>query len=248
MGFEHFRVIEWMALSSAIHARDGWIAWAGDVSPVSDSPCRIEPPPTPLPPILRRRVTPVGQLALRAAQCLERPVDGPRVILCSRHGEFSRTLGLIEAVVAGEATSPAEFTLSVHHALAGLLSIAQRNMAGHTAIAAGPDTFGCGMLEALSCLAAQPEHAVLLIYYDEALPGFYAELEDSSREAEFALALLLSSAACEGDLTLTTTPATASAGVAAAQQAKDFLSFLLTGRVELLSPGERMNWHWRRAA
>jgi Beta-ketoacyl synthase, N-terminal domain len=154
MRYVPFRVIAWMALSSAIQTRQGWTAWAAGASRDIAASGQVETVSTTPPPILRRRVTSVGQLALRAAYCLEQPADEPRVILCSRHGEFSRTLGLIQTVAAGEATSPAEFTLSVHHGLAGLLSIAHRNMAGHTAIAAGPDTFGCGMLEALGCLAA----------------------------------------------------------------------------------------------
>jgi hypothetical protein len=240
-----FRVLDWIALSNAIGARDGWTAWACGVSQVSGSSAQIEPAATALPPILRRRITPIGQMASRVAHHLAKSVYEARYILCSRHGEFSRTLGLIQSAVAGEPMSPADFTLSVHHALAGLLSIACKNMAGHTAIAAGRDTFGCGVLEALGCLAAQPKRPVLLIYYDATLPGAYAELEDPSGEAEFALALLLSSG---GDLTLTPTPAAAPIRVAATEQAKQFLSFLLTRRAELVSRGERMDWRWRRAA
>lgn len=141
-----------------------------------------------------------------------------------------------------------DFTLSVHHALVGLLSIVANNMAGHTAIAAGRDTFGCAMLEALGCLANEPQQPVLLIYYDSPLPKPYAELDDPAGEKEFALSLLLSSGTGDGDLTLTATPASEPAGVAAIQQAKQFLWFFLTRRAELMSRGERMNWHWRRAA
>lgn len=184
-----FRVVEWMALSHELQARHDWAAWAASVSPQAGASAKIDSAAVNLPQILRRRITPVGQMALRAATCVATEASEPRVILCSRHGEFSRTLRLIAAVASGEPTSPAEFTLSVHNGLAGLLSIAHGNMAGHTAIAARRDTFGCGMLEALGCLAAQPEKPVLLIYYDEALPGPYAELDDTPRESEFALAL-----------------------------------------------------------
>lgn len=243
-----FRVVEWMALSYELQARHDWAAWAAGVSPQAGASAEIDSASANLPQILRRRITPVGQMAMRAAACVATVAGKPRVILCSRHGEFSRTLGLMAAVVSGDPTSPAEFTLSVHNGLAGLLSIAYGNMAGHTAIAARRDTFGCGMLESLGCLAAQPDKPVLLIYYDEALPGPYAELDDSPREPEFALALLLIRGAAGGDLTLTATPLTARSGVGAARQAKDFLSFLLTGRGELISRGERMTWHWRRAA
>jgi Beta-ketoacyl synthase, N-terminal domain len=171
-----------------------------------------------------------------------------RYIVCSRHGEFSRTVELMKSAVAGEPLSPADFTLSVHHALAGLLSIACKNMAGHTAIAAGCDTFGCGMLEAVGCLTTQPKRPVLLVYYDAALPGAYAELDNFSGEGEIALALLLSSGVGEGDLMLSVTPAAARIRGAATEQAKQFLWFLLTREGEMVSPGERMDWHWRRAA
>jgi hypothetical protein len=247
MSYGRFRVLDWMALSNTTGTREGWMAWAAGAPWVSGS-CEMECRSTSLPPLLRRRITPIGQKALRAAHDLAETAREARFILCSRHGEFSRTLELMRAAVTREAPSPADFTLSVHHALAGLLSIAANNMAGHTAIAGGLDTFGCAVLEALGCLAAEPQRPVLLIYYDATLPGPYAELDGPAGEAEFAFALLLSSGTGDGDLILTATPAGAPAGVAATQQAKQFLSFLLARRAELISPGERMDWHWFRAA
>jgi hypothetical protein len=154
----------------------------------------------------------------------------------------------MQAAVRREPPSPTDFTLSVHHALIGLLSIAANNMAGHMAIAAGRDTFGCAMIEALGCLATEPQQPVLLIYYDAALPGLYGELDDAAGEREFALSLLLTSGTGDGDLMLTATPAGEPVGIAATHQAQQFLWFFLTRRVELISPGERTNWHWRRAA
>src|SRR5689334_10839923 len=90
--------------------------------------------------LLRRRVSEIGQRALRPAWCLSE--GEPKFVLASRNGEFGRTLGLLEALTEREPLSPAEFSLSVHHALIGLLSIARGNGAGHTALAAGADSFG----------------------------------------------------------------------------------------------------------
>ena len=93
------------------------------------------PPSDPVPLLLRRRVSAIGQQALRAAWGLPAAAEA-RLIFASRHGEFSRTLSILDALANDQPVSPADFTLSVHHALAGLLSIAQRNRLGHTAIAA----------------------------------------------------------------------------------------------------------------
>jgi len=88
--------------------------------------------------------------------------------------------------------SPADFTLSVHHALVGLLSIAQGNRNGHIAVAAGPESFGFGFLEAVSCLQERPAEPVIFLYYDEPLPPPYDQF-DSKEARPLAVALSLSS-------------------------------------------------------
>ncbi len=101
--------------------------------------------------LLRRRVSPLGQHALRAVWGLPES-ETARLVFASRHGEFGRTLSILDALVSDEGVSPADFTLSVHHALAGLLSIVRKNRQGHTAVAAGSESFFFGLLDALLCL------------------------------------------------------------------------------------------------
>jgi hypothetical protein len=122
------------------------------------------------PPLLRRRVTKTGQQALRLAWRLPAS-QSARYVFASRDGEFIRTISLLDTLNQPDLVSPADFSLSVHHALAGLLSIACGNPAGHGAVAAGHDTLWCGLLEAACCCLAERENStVLFVYHNEPLP------------------------------------------------------------------------------
>jgi hypothetical protein len=239
-----FRVADWMACSPVLQERQEWLAWARGAAPEA-----VPAAPPVLPASLRRRVSAVGQMMFRAIYGLH-DVPRARFVFCSRHGEYRRTKALLDAVAAREAPSPADFSLSVHNALAGLLSIAWKNDAGHTAVAAGSDSFGFGLLEAAACLAAQPDEPVLLAYFDEPLPDDYAAFRDGE-EAGLALALLLLPG-CGDDGDLFVSCEVKRAGDPARpppmEQALDFLRFLLSGEGERMSPGGAVRWRWRRAA
>jgi hypothetical protein len=198
-------------------------------------------PPVPL--LLRRRISPIGQAALRVAWALPQ-VERARFVFASRNGEFDRTLTMLEQVAIEDGPSPADFSLGVHNALAGLLSICARNGGGHTALAAGVDSFGFGLMEAAACLLERPEDPVMLVYYDTALPPGYPDTAPACAEATLALALVL-----------VPPPKTATHIVMAATPAGDtdpreaaaavFLRFLRTMAPEASATGERMIWHWR---
>ena len=239
-----FRVADWMACSAALHERQQWLAWAGGVA-VGEA-AAAQPA---LPAALRRRVSAIGQMMFRAVYGLQ-DVPPARFVFCSRHGEYRRTQALLDAVATRDEPSPAEFSLSVHNALAGLLSIARQNEAGHTAVAAGSDSFGFGLLEAAACLKSMPQEPVLLAYFDEPLPDEYAAFRGGD-ESGLALALLLLPARGDGgDLTVSCEAKRAGdpAQPPATEQARDFLRFLLSGEGERLSPGGVVRWRWRRAA
>lgn len=237
-----FRVKDWAAIGFGLETQEQWRAWACGATP---RPIADPPPPAGVPSLLRRRVTPLGQRALRAAYGLAG--SNVRYVFCSRHGEFQRTLELLQTIARREPISPAEFSLSVHNALAGLLSIATHNQAGHTALAAGPDSFGFGLLEALGCLAEQPHEPVLLVYFDEPLPPPYTELAESDTP-HIALAMLLAPPEmARGDLILSIEPGTGSGEAPAPRcQASDFLTFFLSERSELVYSGGRRIWRWTR--
>lgn len=233
-----FRVDDWAACGIDAHDRAEWLTAAEGAG-------RGAVPVT-LPLILRRRVSAIGQKAFEAALRLA-AFDGTRFVFCSRHGEYRRTRSLIDTLASIEPTSPADFSLSVHHALAGLLSIASANGAGHTAVAAGVDSFCFGLVEAAACLAGGDERRVLLVYFDEPLPAEYARFREE-RDA-FAAALLLSPPRGDaGDLLLSLEPADDRLPRrTATDQAADFIAFLRSNEPERVSRGARTQWRWRRA-
>src|SRR5690606_13543896 len=107
-------------------------------------------------------------------------------------GELARTINILKAAAADEPLSPTDFSLSVHHSLIGLLSIHTTNRRGHTAISAGVDSFGFGLMEAGATVAENPDEPVLLLFSDEALPSEYATFREPHEALEpMSLVLLL---------------------------------------------------------
>jgi hypothetical protein len=235
-----FHIRGWAAWTPGLETEAAWRHWAtGRAEPAEPASF----PPVPM--SLRRRISPLGQAALRCAWGLPDAARA-RVVSASRHGEFGRTLSILESLAKGETVSPADFTLSVHHALVGLLSIAQGNRNGHTAVAAGPDSFGFGFLEAVASLQERPAEPVVLLYYDEPLPSPYEQF-DRATERPLALALSLSSSG-PGDPIELSTGAPQGPSEPAGPPALAFLRFLLTDKCATVWEGERLQWRWRRLA
>jgi hypothetical protein len=239
-----FRVADWAAATSGRSDKRDWAGWARGELPRSDGTW----PSAALPASLRRRITPIGQMAFRAAQAIGARTQA-RFIFCSRHGEFRRTKALLETLARREEPSPAEFSLAVHNALAGILSIERKNDAGHTAIAAGADSFGFGLVEAAVCLRTKPGEPILLVYFDEGLVEEYAELREG-QETALAVALLLAAGQCDGEDLLLSYAARPRGAPArpATDQALDFLRFLLSNESERTSSGGSIEWRWHRDA
>ncbi|QEX16486.1 3-oxoacyl-ACP synthase [Hypericibacter terrae] len=237
-----FHVRGWNAWAPGLESESAWRHWA---TGRAETPEASAPPPAPMPMSLRRRISALGQAALRCAWGL--PDAGrSRIVSASRHGEFGRTLSILDALAADDTVSPADFTLSVHHALVGLLSIALGNRKGHVAVAAGPDSFGFGLLEAVACLKERPSEPVVFLYYDEPLPRPYDRF-DRGAEPPLAMALSLSSSGAGKGLLLETA-APRGAGDAEGSPGLAFLRFLLTDAPEASWQGERQQWQWRRLA
>jgi hypothetical protein len=196
-----------------------------------------------LPVLLRRRLSPIGQAALRVAWALPQ-VERARLVFASRHGEFDRALSMLQQIADQDGPLPVDFSLGVHNALAGLLSISARNHGGHTALAAGIDSFGFGLVEAAACLHEQSETPVILVYYDAVLPACYPDTAPSCAEHTLALAITLvpPDRACRR-VSMSASPNTnADPGEAAAAV---FLRFLRDTAPEASATGERMIWRWR---
>jgi hypothetical protein len=238
-----FSVRDWFAWVPGRETRPDWRNWASGPDSLVAPKESAEPMPT-LPMMLRRRVTSIGQKAIGAALACQ-DVKSARYVIASRHGEYDRTVGIFTALAEQEAPSPADFSMSVHHGLAGLLSIHTANRLGHVAISAAQDSFAYGMMEAAVCLAEDPATPVLLIYYDAPLPDSYDHFRaDSEAELPIVLALLLKSAD-ESRISFQWQPIDQSSALTDSQALR-FLRWLLSGALQAECRGERMIWRWSR--
>ncbi|MDP2832984.1 MAG: beta-ketoacyl synthase chain length factor [Pseudomonadota bacterium] len=123
--------------------------------------------------LLRRRLGRLSRMALHVANEAATGWASLSTIFASRHGELSRTVGILHALAANEAPSPTAFSLSVHNSAAGIFSIFRADRAPSTALAAGEETLLWALAEAAIRLASDPDTAILLVYADEPLPGEY---------------------------------------------------------------------------
>lgn len=228
------------SVSFSVRSWAGWLPGRADLAMGGEIVAAAQPPAG-----LRRRATPLGRKVLEAAwPLLAGRTDQPRIVLASRHGEYERTWGLAQALAAEGELSPADFSLSIHHGLAALLSIATGNRAGHTALAGGGDSFGFGCVEAAISLA-EGDQAVLLLYYDDPLPERYRPIAGKDGDAA-VLALLLEPAGQGGDtVTVEFQPTEGGGGEPLAQR---FGALLAGEAAEAAGEGERMSWRWRRVA
>ncbi len=142
-----------------------------------------------IPAATRRRLNNFGRSAGGlAADKLDRT---PLIVFASRYGDAARSVGILEEIAKGEEISPMHFSLSVHNAVCGILSIAWKLEEMQSVIAAGGDTFAMGVTESLSLLNAFPDRQVLFLYVEYPLPDVFAAFGEPVTKAE-AFALLLS--------------------------------------------------------
>jgi len=122
----------------------------------------------------RRRVSALGRAIGDAVEeaMLEAaldPVTTP-VIVGSSIGEASTMIGLLDQMWrTKEPMSPAAFSVSVHNAASGMLSISKKNVGFTTSIAADHDTPAAGLIEGIG-LVATTGAPVAVVCADEASP------------------------------------------------------------------------------
>lgn len=184
----NFGIARWKAWAPGVGDGPGWQAW------LAGTDCReadLQPDVNFLPPMLRRRLDRHGRMALHTAWPCAEGIQSLPFVFASRHGDLNRTLELLSALAKEEVLSPTDFSLSVHNSTAGLFSISRGDRAPATALAAGPDTLGMGLLEGANLLAAGAEQ-VLVCYAEDAPPGAYAPyVADEPARHPFAVSLLL---------------------------------------------------------
>jgi hypothetical protein len=221
-----------------------WAGWAA-------APWRIEPGVEPklaaMPAMLRRRAGSLGKMALEVAyECLGERLDVPAVF-CSRHGEVTRAIDLLNELVQGEPLSPTGFGLAVHNASAGLFSIARADRANHVALCAGSATVEHAVIEACGLLA-DGAPMVLLVAYDAPLPPVLSQFEDCAEQPyAFAWAMVPAGAdalrlSWRADPEPAPTPADAMPG------GLEVLRFQLGGAARMERSAEARRWTWSRDA
>lgn len=142
-----------------------------------------------IPPMLRRRLNTLGRQC--AAQIMPLLNDDPQLplVYCSQHGDIQRTFKILSQLAESGTISPKDFSLAVHNAICGVLSIHAGLKGPITTIAAGEDGTVAAILEALGLLNSGFPR-VLCLWCDVPLPTPY-QSEGCQPEHAFALAVVI---------------------------------------------------------
>jgi hypothetical protein len=200
-----------------------------------------EPDVAAIPPMQRRRMSRLSKMAISAALDVAADLAVDYSIFCSQHGEIVRTRQILSSISEDTEISPTAFAQSVHNTSSGLFTIFEKSNAPSTSVASGANTFACGWMDAQAYLGSNPDHTVLLVDFDEVIPGEYQGYIDQVH-GDHALALLLV-AADQGGIGVEQVPC---GDVSPLPQGPQFLAWLQSEEVSLRLSAERQAWQWRR--
>jgi hypothetical protein len=122
-----------------------------------------------LPPLVRRRCDDLTRAMLHVAhECASaEQLSACACVFASRHASLTALVELLDSLTSAKSLSPNTFSHSVHNAPAGVFSVWAKNRNACSSIAAGRESFVCGLVEALALLAREPARDVLLVCGDE---------------------------------------------------------------------------------
>jgi hypothetical protein len=133
-----------------------------------------DPDVSSIPPLLRRRLNLLGRAcANEILQHVGKDENIP-VVYCSQHGDIERTFGKLRVAAKGEPASPMNFSLSVHNAILGVLSIHLGLTSSISSISSGRQGLVPVLLEAAGILMSGSEK-VLCVICDVTLPQIYLD-------------------------------------------------------------------------
>ncbi|WP_292360811.1 MULTISPECIES: beta-ketoacyl synthase chain length factor [unclassified Methylophaga] len=228
----------WSALAPGLDTKASWQAWFDSSS--DDGPAETSPALKQIPALLRRRFTTLGKYA--AASTLNVLAENQSMpgIFASRHGDTGLTLSLLEEIARDQPISPTGFSLAVHNAVAGIISIARKDKSPITAISAMNGL----LLQTLFEAAAQLERheRVFCVVYDIPLPALYQPYELS---VPFPLALaFVVSRSDDAKANLTLQPTTqACSELSTYQEIFQFIKVLMDEKGSLMMNVNQANWH-----
>jgi predicted transcriptional regulator len=133
-----------------------------------------DPDVSSIPPLLRRRLNLLGRAcANEILQHVKKDENIP-VVYCSQHGDIERTFGILTGAAKGEPISPMNFSLSVHNAILGVLSIHLGLTSSISSISSDQNGLVPVLLEAVGILMSGSEK-VLCVICDVTLPQIYLD-------------------------------------------------------------------------
>ncbi|MDA9090596.1 beta-ketoacyl synthase chain length factor [Porticoccaceae bacterium] len=180
-----------MAISFKISS---WLGWCHK-SPVPGQPdipylmYSESPDVTAIPPMLRRKLNVLGRACASLVLKLIPENSNIPIVYCSQHGDIDRTIHVLNDLTDGEVVSPMQFSLAVHNAICGVLSIQTRNRANISALAAGQEGLIPMLLEAAGLLQSG-EKQVVCVMCDAPIPEFYRD-EGTQPTQTYAVAFML---------------------------------------------------------
>lgn len=240
-----FSIVNWCAWAPGRPTRAAWCAWAGVGHDDGDAASAQV-----LPPMIRRRLSPFGQHLLSAILTCAEGLPAARYVLSTRHGELSRAVKILRDIETENLPSPTDFSMAIHHALLGMLSIHADNRLGHTALSSGWESFAAGMLEAALCIHENPSQPVILIHADEPLPAEYEafrEHDDVGLPVIVALTMGPPIGKLDDDISLQLAPHSTTEAPSPSM-VTDFLQFFLSKEASARAIGRRSDWVWHRGA
>ena len=190
-----------------------WPASLGAMTTTATTQTTVLPSPMRLPSAERRRAGAAIKVALAVADqaVLHAGVDPGSLatVFTASNGEGANCHNLCETLASSDrSVSPTRFTNSVHNAAAGYWHIAVGSRAASTSLCGFDTSFGAGLLEAATQVAAT-QQPVLLVATDTPYP----EPLHAKRivRDNFGLALLLTASPSASALPLSPSPASGSA-------------------------------------
>lgn len=241
-----FNIRNWSAWKPGVDGPAAWQNWANGGC-LDNEPPQTKPDVSYMPAMLRRRLSPIARAAVHVAwQCLEGNQNTP-VIFSSVYGESEHTLMLTEAVAGGEPVSPTAFSLSVHNAIAGQLTIARHITAEATCLSPAGGGVLPALLEAQGLLQEGCHERVLVVFCDQPLPSVYRASQPGPSEL-LACALLITTTVLDNCYSLQRITASGEKTEEQETQLVGLIRVLLGKEHSTRLKGMGSEWCWERSS
>lgn len=233
-----FTLLDWQASAPGLNEQADWEQWASQTPSLDASQPMAKTRFLPM--MTARRLTGGSRAAVESGLALLKRQRVDAIVFTSRHGELERNLRILTSLANDESLSPTDFTMSVHNAAVGSLTIAAAAPLVSTSLAAGVDSFQQGLVE-VSALHSAGYQQVLLVDFEGAVPEFYhPHLPEGALHSPYAVALLLAA----GDKCCCVSSPAENKEQGGLPQSLMFLHAYLAGASAFSLKGDRLNWSW----